>query len=111
MKSSGHIGCSTKFPSAGNLYVGNGGSDHVLVFLPLNSPAEAKVQTLKDVLIKFQAKREVTLVQYQQYLEKISNSESKISSAVKDTGELGERATKAEIEADSLKHDLARIES
>ncbi|KAK4264740.1 hypothetical protein QN277_025873 [Acacia crassicarpa] len=75
------------------------------------SKAEAEVQTLKDVLIKLQAEREVSLVQYQQCLEKISNLESKISSAVKDAGEFDERATRAEIESDSLKQDLARVES
>ncbi|KAI9114475.1 hypothetical protein K1719_014703 [Acacia pycnantha] len=75
------------------------------------SKAEADVQTLKDVLIKLQAEREVSLVQYQQCLEKISNLESKISSALKDAGEFDERATKAEIEADSLKENLARVES
>ncbi|XP_028797779.1 protein NETWORKED 1D isoform X2 [Neltuma alba] len=75
------------------------------------SKAETEVQTLKDVLIRLQAEREVSLVQYQQCLEKISNLENKISSALKDAGEFDERATKAEIEADSLKQDLARVEA
>lgn len=73
--------------------------------------AESEVQTLKDVLIRLQAEREVSLVQYQHCLEKISNLENKISLALKDAGEFDERATKAEIEADSLKQDLARVEA
>ncbi|PON94954.1 Protein Networked (NET), actin-binding (NAB) domain containing protein [Trema orientale] len=73
------------------------------------SKAEAEVQNLKEVLAKLQAEREASLLQYQQYLEKISNLENTISSAQKDAGELNERARRAENEADSLKQDLARI--
>ena len=71
--------------------------------------AEAEVQNLKDALTKLQAEREASLLQYQQYLEKISNLENSISSAQKNAGELNERARRAETEADALKQDLDRI--
>ncbi|XP_022771138.1 protein NETWORKED 1D-like isoform X2 [Durio zibethinus] len=75
------------------------------------SKAETEVQTLKDALTKLGAEREANLVQYQQCLEKINNLENSISHAQKDAGELNERATKAEIEAQALKQDLARVEA
>ncbi|GAV88527.1 KIP1 domain-containing protein [Cephalotus follicularis] len=74
------------------------------------SKAEAEVQTLKEALIKLEAEREVTLVQYHQCLDKISNLENTISNAQQDAGNLNERANKAEIEVEALRHDLARIE-
>uniref|UniRef100_A0A803NRM8 NAB domain-containing protein n=1 Tax=Cannabis sativa TaxID=3483 RepID=A0A803NRM8_CANSA len=73
------------------------------------SKAETEVQNLKDALTKLQAEREASLLQYQQYLEKISILEKSISSTQKDAGELNERARRAETEADVLKQDLARI--
>ncbi|XWS36330.1 hypothetical protein CRYUN_Cryun20dG0075900 [Craigia yunnanensis] len=75
------------------------------------SQAEAEVQTLKDSLTKLEAEREANLVRYQQCLEKINNLEVNISHALKDTGELNERASNAEIEAQALKQDLARVEA
>ncbi|XVF71863.1 hypothetical protein PTKIN_Ptkin12aG0073500 [Pterospermum kingtungense] len=75
------------------------------------SKAEAEVQTLKDALTKLGAEKEANLVQYQQCLEKINNLEKSISLAQKDAGELNERANKVEIEAQSLKQDLARVEA
>ncbi|XP_057423981.1 protein NETWORKED 1D-like [Lotus japonicus] len=75
------------------------------------SKAEAEVQTLKESLNKFEAEREASLLQYEGCLEKISNLEKNISSSQKDTGELNERASRAETEAESLKQDLARAEA
>ncbi|XP_027364124.1 protein NETWORKED 1D-like [Abrus precatorius] len=75
------------------------------------SKAEAEVQALKEALIKLQSEREDSLLQYQECLEKISNLEKNISFAQKDAGQLNERATRAETEADSLKQDLARVEA
>ncbi|MBA0652996.1 hypothetical protein Goklo_020207 [Gossypium klotzschianum] len=75
------------------------------------SQAEAEVQTLKDALTKLQAEREANHVQYQQCLEKINNLENSISHAQKDAGELNERASKAETEAQALKQDLSRVEA
>ncbi|XP_027349957.1 protein NETWORKED 1D-like isoform X2 [Abrus precatorius] len=73
--------------------------------------AEAEVQTLKEALTELQAEREASLLQYQQCLEKTYDLEKSISSAQKDAGELNERATRAETEAESLKRDLARVEA
>ncbi|XP_061375344.1 protein NETWORKED 1D-like [Gastrolobium bilobum] len=75
------------------------------------SKAEAEVQALKEALSKLQADREASLLQYQECLEKISNLEKNISFAQKDAGELNERATRAETEAEFLKQDLARVEA
>lgn len=73
--------------------------------------SEAEVQTLKEALTRLEAERETNLLQYQQCLDKISNMEKNISRAEADAGELSDRATKAEIEAQSLKQDLAKIEA
>ncbi|KAA3468932.1 protein NETWORKED 1D-like [Gossypium australe] len=75
------------------------------------SKAEAEVQTLKDALAKLGAERDANLVQYQQCLEKINDLENSISHAQKEAAELNERASKAEIEAQALKQDLARVEA
>ncbi|KAH1072034.1 hypothetical protein J1N35_024362 [Gossypium stocksii] len=75
------------------------------------SQAEAEVLTLKDALTKLEAEREANLVRYQQCLEKINNLENSISHAQKNAGELNERASKAEIEAQALKQDLTKVEA
>ncbi|KAK3193733.1 hypothetical protein Dsin_025043 [Dipteronia sinensis] len=75
------------------------------------SKAEAEVQTLKVALTRLEAEREVNLLQYQQCLDKIFILEKNISRAEANAGELGERASKAEIEAQSVKQDLSRIEA
>ncbi|KAE8704043.1 Methylcrotonyl-CoA carboxylase alpha chai isoform 1 [Hibiscus syriacus] len=73
--------------------------------------AEAEVLTLKDSLAKLEAEREANLDRYQQCLEKIDNLENCITHALKDAGELNERASKAGIEVQALKQDLARVEA
>ncbi|KHN03816.1 hypothetical protein glysoja_011045 [Glycine soja] len=75
------------------------------------SKAEAEVQALKEAQIKLQAESEASLLQYHECLEKISNLEKNISFAKKQSGELNERATRAETETESLKQDLARVEA
>ncbi|MBA0736416.1 hypothetical protein Gogos_009972, partial [Gossypium gossypioides] len=75
------------------------------------SQAEAEVQTLKDALTKAEAERDANLVQYQQCLEKVNNLENSISHVQKDAGELNERASKAETEAQALKQDIAQVEA
>ncbi|XP_065861110.1 protein NETWORKED 1D [Euphorbia lathyris] len=75
------------------------------------SKAEAEAQTLKEALSKLEAERESSFLQYQQFLEKIAKLEFNISHAEKDAGELTERASKAEIEAESLKQALAEVET
>ncbi|KAE8675088.1 Protein NETWORKED 1C [Hibiscus syriacus] len=73
--------------------------------------AEAEVQTLKYALTKLEAERKANLSQYQQCLEKINNLQNSISHALKDAGELSERASIAETETQALKQDLARVEA
>ncbi|GLU07578.1 hypothetical protein SLE2022_245330 [Rubroshorea leprosula] len=75
------------------------------------SKAESEVQTLKDALTKLEAEREASLVQYQQCLEKMSNLETNIYCVQKDAGELNERASNAETEAEALKQYLAGVEA
>ncbi|KAE8660664.1 Protein NETWORKED 1D [Hibiscus syriacus] len=75
------------------------------------SQTEAEVWTLKDALTKLEAEKDANLVQYQQCLEKINNLENSISRVQKDAGELNERASKAEAEAEALKQDIARVEA
>lgn len=75
------------------------------------SKAEAEVQTLKESLAKLELEREASLLQYQQCLNRISNLEDEISCAKKDAGELNERASKAEVEAEAIKQDLDREEA
>ncbi|KAE8686156.1 Protein NETWORKED 1D [Hibiscus syriacus] len=75
------------------------------------SQAEAEVLTLKDALAKLEAEREANIDRYQQCLEKINNLEYNITHALKDAGELNERATKAEIEVKALKKDLIKVEA
>ncbi|KAJ9188094.1 hypothetical protein P3X46_003487 [Hevea brasiliensis] len=75
------------------------------------SKAEAEVQTLKEALTKLDAEREASFLQYQQCLDKITNLENNISHAQKDAGELNERATKAEIEVQSLMRELAKLKA
>lgn len=75
------------------------------------SKAEAEVQTAKEVLTKLGAEREASLLQYRECLDKISNLEKVISRAQKDTGELNDRASKAEIASEALQQDLERVSS
>ncbi|KAE8681716.1 hypothetical protein F3Y22_tig00111310pilonHSYRG00055 [Hibiscus syriacus] len=58
-----------------------------------------------------ESEREANLAQYQLCLEKINNLQNSISHAQKDAGELSERASKSETEAQALKEDLARVEA
>lgn len=73
--------------------------------------AEAEVQTLKEALARLETEREANIRQYQQCLDKLSNMEKNTSRAEADAVELSDRASKAEIEAQTLKLDLARIEA
>ncbi|KAI5589705.1 hypothetical protein BDE02_05G179600 [Populus trichocarpa] len=75
------------------------------------SKSEAEVLTLKEALAELEAEKKSSFLQYQHCLEKISNLENSISHVQKDAGEQNERAGKAEIEAQSLKQDLARLEA
>ncbi|CAL5436936.1 unnamed protein product [Camellia sinensis] len=73
--------------------------------------AEGEVQSLKEAITKLEAEKEVSLLQYQQCLERIANLENVISQAKEDAGELNERAHKAETEAQAVKQDLTTLET
>ncbi|KAM7496006.1 hypothetical protein LguiA_020420 [Lonicera macranthoides] len=75
------------------------------------SEAQAEAKTLKEALSRLEAEKEASILQYQQCLDKISNMENILSRAQGDAGELNERASKAESEAQSLKQDLAKVEA
>lgn len=75
------------------------------------STAEAEVESLKETLVTVESEREASLLQYQQCLSRISNLESHISQVEEDTGQLTERATKAEKETEILKEELAQVKA
>ncbi|KAK6940785.1 Protein Networked (NET), actin-binding (NAB) domain [Dillenia turbinata] len=72
--------------------------------------ADAEVHSLKEALVKVEAEKESSLLQYRQCLERISNLENDLACAREDVGELNERASKAESECQTLKENLARVE-
>ncbi|XP_060181213.1 protein NETWORKED 1D-like [Lycium barbarum] len=73
------------------------------------SKAEAEVQTLRDALSALGAEKEASLQQYQKSLDRISELENAVSRAQENTVAVGERASKAELEAQSLRQDLANV--
>lgn len=73
--------------------------------------AEAQVESLKEALEKVEAEKEASLLQYRQYLDRISNLESHISRVEEDAGHLNERASKAERETEVLKEELSRLKA
>ncbi|WCJ23837.1 kinase interacting (KIP1-like) family protein [Euphorbia peplus] len=75
------------------------------------SRAEIEVKILKETLLKLEAEREASLLQYNKCLEKICSMENLISQMQDDVKGLDERATKAETETRTLKEDLCRLEA
>ncbi|KAL6978560.1 hypothetical protein U1Q18_020228 [Sarracenia purpurea var. burkii] len=73
--------------------------------------AEGEVQSLRKALTEVEAEKEGNLLQYRQCLERIATLENVISHAKEDAGDLNERARKAETEFQTLKQDLATVES
>ena len=73
--------------------------------------AETEVRSLKDALVKGEAERDIGILQYKQCLERISSLEKLTSIAQENAKGLNERATKAEIEVQSLKLELSRLEA
>ncbi|OVA05410.1 KIP1-like [Macleaya cordata] len=74
------------------------------------SKAETEAQTLKEVLARLESEKEADLLQYKQCLGTISNLEAEVSRAQEDSRGLNERANKAEIQVETLKQSLARLE-
>ncbi|KAF8394374.1 hypothetical protein HHK36_020582 [Tetracentron sinense] len=75
------------------------------------SKAETKVKTLNEALAKLEAEKEAGLLLHQQCLDRITNLESKVSHTQEDARKHDERANKAEIEAQTLKQALAKLEA
>lgn len=73
--------------------------------------AETEVKSLKDALSGLEVERDVSILQYKQCLERISSLEKLTSVAQENAKGLNERATTAEIEAESLKLELSRLEA
>ncbi|MCD9640079.1 hypothetical protein HAX54_025109 [Datura stramonium] len=73
------------------------------------SKAEAEAQTLRDALSALGAEKEANLQQYQKSLDRISELENTVFHAQENSVSVGERASKAELEAQSLREDLANV--
>ncbi|KAK6929921.1 Protein Networked (NET), actin-binding (NAB) domain [Dillenia turbinata] len=71
--------------------------------------AENKAQSLMQELSEVQAEKEAALLQYNQFLEKISDLERKLSANEENCKILKERAIKAEAEVETLKQALAKM--
>ncbi|KAI4349478.1 hypothetical protein L6164_010062 [Bauhinia variegata] len=73
--------------------------------------AETEILALKRALAKLEAEKEDGLLQYQKSLERLSNLESELSHAQENSLGLGERASKAESEVQTLKEALAKLQA
>ncbi|XP_075516233.1 protein NETWORKED 1A-like [Primulina tabacum] len=72
--------------------------------------AESEVQDLKKALADVQAEKEDVLLQYQRCLGTLSNLEGELENAQKDSTRFDEKATKAELEVQTLKEALIQLE-
>ncbi|KAK1592397.1 hypothetical protein Q3G72_024290 [Acer saccharum] len=75
------------------------------------SKADIEIKVLNETLVKLEAERDAGLLQYNNCLERISTLETTISQSQEDAKGLNERASKAEIEAQSLKQEFSRLEA
>ncbi|KAK3190115.1 hypothetical protein Dsin_029676 [Dipteronia sinensis] len=75
------------------------------------SKADIEIKVLNETLVKLEAERDAGLLQYNNCLERIATLETMISQSQEDARGLNERASKAEIEAQSLKQELSRLEA
>ncbi|XP_049408422.1 protein NETWORKED 1D-like isoform X2 [Solanum stenotomum] len=73
------------------------------------SKAEVEAQTLRDALSALGAEKEANLKQYQKSLDMISELENNVSHAQENSVAVGERASKAELEGQTLREDLANV--
>ncbi|KAJ8899480.1 hypothetical protein K2173_018454 [Erythroxylum novogranatense] len=91
------------------------GSHDLKAQFPSNSErvgkAELEIVNLKNALAKLEAEKEDGLIQYQQCLDRLSKLESQVSHAKDFSMGLNDRAGKAELEVQTLKEALAKIEA
>ncbi|KAK6130169.1 hypothetical protein DH2020_036085 [Rehmannia glutinosa] len=85
--------------------------DKVLEETERAGKAESEIQGLKKALSDMQAEKEDVLVKYQHCLEKLDNIEGELDNAQKDSMRLNEKASRAEIEVQTLKEALIQLEA
>ncbi|KAI3469609.1 hypothetical protein Pfo_026272 [Paulownia fortunei] len=85
--------------------------DKVLQETERAGKAESEIQGLKKALAGMQTEKEDVLLQYQQCLAKLSNIEGELNNAQKDSMNLNEKASRAEIEVQTLKEALIQLEA
>ncbi|XP_047948813.1 protein NETWORKED 1A-like [Salvia hispanica] len=73
--------------------------------------AESEVESLRRALADIRAEKESVLVQYQRCLAELSSVEVELNNAKDDSIELNERASRAEIEVQTLKEALVQLEA
>lgn len=73
--------------------------------------AESEVHSLKKALADMEAAKEDIMNRYQQCIEKLPKIEGELSNAQIDSMRLNERASRAEIEVQSLKEALVQLET
>ncbi|KAK6130232.1 hypothetical protein DH2020_036042 [Rehmannia glutinosa] len=85
--------------------------DKVLEETERAGKAESEIEGLKKALSDMQAEKEDVLVKYQHCLEKLDNIEGELDNAQKDSMRLSEKASRAEIEVQTLKEALIQLEA
>ncbi|KAL2242680.1 UNVERIFIED_CONTAM: Protein NETWORKED 1A [Sesamum indicum] len=73
--------------------------------------AESEAQGLKKALADMQAEKEDVFIQYQQCLAKLSKIEQELNNAQKDSTRLNEKASRAEIEVQTMRAALIQLEA
>lgn len=73
--------------------------------------AESEVEGLKRALADIRAEKEGVLLQYQRCLAKLSSVEGELNNAKEDSVQLNEKASRAEIEVQTLKEALVQLEA
>ncbi|KAG6432274.1 hypothetical protein SASPL_103849 [Salvia splendens] len=72
--------------------------------------AESEVENLRRALADIRAEKESVLIQYQKCLAELSSAERELNNAKDDSVELNEKASRAEIEVQTLKEALVQLE-
>ncbi|XP_057771623.1 protein NETWORKED 1A-like [Salvia miltiorrhiza] len=85
--------------------------DEVVKVTERAGKAESEVESLRRALADIRAEKESVLVQYQRCLAELSSVEGELSNAKDDSVELNERASRAEIEVQTLREALVQLEA
>ncbi|KAK6146046.1 hypothetical protein DH2020_019915 [Rehmannia glutinosa] len=84
--------------------------DKVVNEIERAAKADSEIQCLKKALADMRAEKEDVLLKYQQCLGKLSEIEGELNNAQKDSMSLSEKASRAEIEVQTLKEALIQME-